>query len=57
LDLNYFLEREQVERVRSQTSLCPATSAAHLGMADRYRALLDQYRLGTRLAAPRAAGA
>jgi hypothetical protein len=46
LDINYFLEREQVERVRSQTSRCPAAGAAHRGMADHYLALLNRHRSG-----------
>jgi hypothetical protein len=46
LDINYLLEREQVERVRSQTAPSGAARDAHGGLADGYRQMLDDYRGG-----------
>jgi hypothetical protein len=46
LDINYLLEREQVERVRSQTAPSAPARDAHGGMADQYRQMLDDYRGG-----------
>jgi len=44
LDINYLLEREQVERVRSQNAASSSARDAHGGLADGYRRLLDDYR-------------
>lgn len=54
MDINYLLEREQVERVRAARAACAPSRAAHSELAARYRALIDQKRreIPTRMAAP-----
>ncbi len=44
MDLNYFLQREQVERVRAENAGPGAAAKAHRGMADLYREQIDRYR-------------
>ncbi len=44
MDLNYLLEREQVERVRADRAACASSRAAHSELAARYRALIDEKR-------------
>ena len=44
MDINYYLQREQVERVRADSSACDGARAAHQGLADSYRRLLDHHR-------------
>ena len=44
MDINYFLEREQVERVRADSAGCAESRAAHLGLAAGYRRLIDSHR-------------
>jgi len=46
MDINYFLEREQVERVRADSAECAHSRAAHLGLAEGYRRLIDSHRAG-----------
>ena len=44
MDINYLLEREQVERVRADRAACSNSRAAHRELAERYRALIEQNR-------------
>jgi hypothetical protein len=44
MDINYLLEREQIERVRAVRAECDRTRASHSGMADAYRRLIEDYR-------------
>ena len=44
MDINYFLEREQVERILADRATCANSRAAHRELADRYRALIEQQR-------------
>jgi hypothetical protein len=44
MDLNYYLEREQVERVRAQAAGHSAAASAHQSLADLYRQQIEQYR-------------
>ncbi|HEY0114869.1 MAG TPA: hypothetical protein VGB54_04030 [Allosphingosinicella sp.] len=48
MDLNYYLQREQVERVRARNAGHEAAAEAHRGMADLYRRQIEKY-LGTNL--------
>lgn len=45
MDLNYYLHREQVERIRAQFSDAETVRAAHAGMANLYRERIEAYRL------------
>ena len=44
MDINYLLEREQIERVRADRAACGQSRAAHVDMADGYRLLIEDYR-------------
>jgi hypothetical protein len=44
MDINYFLEREQIERVRADRAACGNSRDAHRGLADGYRTLIEDYR-------------
>jgi len=44
MDINYLLEREQVERVRADRAACANSRAAHRELAERYRALIEEQR-------------
>ena len=46
MDINYLLEREQIERVRAGRADCARSRAAHSDMADGYRRLIETYRRG-----------
>ena len=46
MDINYLLQREQVERARADAADCDAARGAHLGLADGYRRMIDSYRAG-----------
>jgi len=48
MDINYLLEREQVELVRADRAACSNSRAAHRELAERYRALIEQQRSGVR---------
>lgn len=50
MDLNYLLHREQVERMRADEAGCDESRAAHLGLAQGYRTMIDGQRR-SRLAA------
>lgn len=55
MDLNYYLQREQVERVRAETAGHGAAADAHRSLADLYRQQIEQYRQANRVeASPRA---
>ena len=47
MDINYFLEREQVERHRAAAAECNEARKAHLGLADGYRRMIDSHRSET----------
>ena len=44
MDINYYLAREQVERVRAEGASCDGARNAHAGLADSYRRLIDHHR-------------
>ena len=44
VDINYFLEREQVERHRAAAAECAEARVAHLGLADGYRRMIEANR-------------
>lgn len=44
MDFNYLLHREQVERMRADEANCDESRAAHLSLADSYRAMIDGLR-------------
>jgi hypothetical protein len=44
MDLNYLLQREQVERTRAQQAGSKPAADAHSGMAALYRQQIEQYR-------------
>lgn len=48
MDLNYLLEREQVERVLAQAAGSAEARAAHGQLAALYRSRIDAYRHGGR---------
>ena len=52
MDLNYYLEREQVERVRAENAGHKAAAVAHRSLADLYRQQIEQYRETNRAEAP-----
>jgi hypothetical protein len=44
MDINYLLQREQIERVRAERTTSAAARAAHQEMADRYRDMVEGQR-------------
>ena len=44
MDINYLLQREQIERMRADQAACADVRAAHSELADSYRALVDSHR-------------
>jgi hypothetical protein len=44
MDLNYILQREQVERTRAQRAASGPAADAHRGLAALYREQIEQYR-------------
>lgn len=44
MDLNYYLQREQVERIRADAAPSRTVRKAHQGLADLYRERIDAYR-------------
>lgn len=46
MDLNYYLERERVERDRADQARDASAALAHRGLAELYRAAIDRYRGG-----------
>jgi hypothetical protein len=44
MDMNYYLHREQVERVRADQAGPGAVGKAHRGLAELYREKIEQYR-------------
>ncbi len=44
MDLNYLLQREQVERTRARQAGSKPAADAHQGLAALYREQIDQYR-------------
>jgi len=46
MDINYLLAREQVELALAGAATAAGARAAHQGMADRYRGMVDLYRHG-----------
>ena len=51
MDVNYYLHREQIERIRAERATSDEARAAHRRMAELYRARVDAY-LGEGEAAP-----
>ena len=49
MDINYYLHREQVERMRADLARSDQARAIHIEMADLYRARVAAYRIGARL--------
>lgn len=52
MDLNYILQREQVERRRADQAKPGAAAEAHLGLAALYREQIERYRSANQHAAP-----
>ncbi len=52
MDLNYYLHREQIERVRAEQARQDAAAEAHRGLADLYRREIEAYREANVAAAP-----
>jgi len=46
MDLNYYLQREQVERIRADHADTATARDAHLEMAELYRQQIEEYRAG-----------
>ena len=46
MDLNYYLHREQIERVRAEHADSRTARDAHLELAELYRQQIDEYRSG-----------
>ena len=44
MDINYILAREQVELALARAATHAGARAAHQGLADRYRDLVDDHR-------------
>jgi hypothetical protein len=44
MDMNYYLHREQVERVRADQADADSVRRAHRGLAELYREKIVQYR-------------
>lgn len=44
MDLNYYLQREQVERLRAEQAGPGAAGEAHRNLAALYREQIDRYR-------------
>jgi hypothetical protein len=53
MDLNYYLQRETVERMRAAQAPSAAARQAHDGMAALYRERIDRYREQLGAPAPR----
>lgn len=51
MDINYLLEREQVESVLAGSAKSGGARSAHLGLARGYRARIDAYRTSAAAAA------
>lgn len=49
MDVNYYLHREQVERMRADRAASDEARAIHREMAALYRARVEAYRGGTSL--------
>ncbi|MDQ8756627.1 hypothetical protein RCO27_10320 [Sphingosinicella sp. LHD-64] len=49
MDINYYLHREQVERMRADLAGSDEARAVHREMADLYRARVTAYRLGGKM--------
>jgi hypothetical protein len=49
MDLNYYLQREQVEKMRARQAGSGAARDAHQGLAQLYRDQIERYREGNRL--------
>lgn len=52
MDLDYYRQREQAERLNAAQAHCESARAAHRELADRYRALVEAHERLARLAAP-----
>lgn len=44
MDMNYYLHREQVERMRAEQAGASAAGEAHRGLAELYREKIEGYR-------------
>jgi hypothetical protein len=44
LDIAYYRQREQAERAFARRACSEAARASHLGLADRYRELIEAYQ-------------
>lgn len=50
MDVNYYLHREQIERVRANLADSAEARAIHRELAELYRAHVDAYRTGPAIA-------
>ncbi len=46
MDLNYYLHREQIERVRAEQADSRSARDAHRELAELYRQQIEEYRTG-----------
>lgn len=46
MDLNYYLHREQIERVRAESADSGPAREAHRELAELYRQQIEEYRSG-----------
>jgi len=46
MDLNYYLHREQIERVRAESADSRPAREAHRELAELYRQQIEEYRSG-----------
>ncbi len=53
MDLNYMLQREQVERTRADQARSGAAADAHRSLAALYREQIERYRAGNTAPMPR----
>lgn len=51
MDLNYILQREQIERLRADRAAPGAAADAHRGLAALYRQQIEQYRASNEMSA------
>jgi hypothetical protein len=46
MDLNYLLQRQQIERIRAQSAACDQARGAHAGLAALYEQAIERITEG-----------
>lgn len=46
MDLNYLLQRQQIERIRAQSAACDQARSAHAGLAALYEQAIERITEG-----------